>query len=130
MVLKCNISKIIFLNVWKSSKKFANDYTFNLNITLLIKTGTEKCWLFISLSRRFLPYNQPLDFIYLEYDDTFALREKRPYSELFWSAFSRIQNEYGEILSISLFSVRLRENVDQNNYEYGHSLRSANLYST
>ena len=29
-----------------------------------------------------------------------ALREKCPYSELFWSAFSRIRTEYGEIWSM------------------------------
>ena len=48
---------------------------------------------------------------------------KCPYSGLFWSAFSRIQTEYGEILSISPYSVRMRENADQNNSEYGHFLR-------
>ena len=30
----------------------------------------------------------------------YALREKCPYSELFWSAFSRIWTEYGEILHV------------------------------
>ena len=30
------------------------------------------------------------------------LREKCPYSELFWSAFFRIRTEYGEILSVFL----------------------------
>ena len=34
------------------------------------------------------------------------LRKKCPYSEFFWSVFSRIWTEYGEILSISLYSVR------------------------
>ena len=29
-----------------------------------------------------------------------ALREKSPYSELFWSTFSRIRTEYGEILFV------------------------------
>ena len=39
---------------------------------------------------------------------------------LFWSAFSRIRTEYGEVRSISPYSVRMRENADQNNsgYEY------------
>ena len=54
----------------------------------------------------------------------YALREKCPYSELFWSAFSRIRAEYGEILCISPYSIRMRENADQNNSEYGHFLRS------
>ena len=52
------------------------------------------------------------------------LREKYPYSQLLWSTVSRIQIEYGEILHISPNSVRMRENADQNNSEYGHFLRS------
>ena len=39
----------------------------------------------------------------------FILRKKCPHSELFWSAFSRIRTEYGEIRIISLYRVRLRE---------------------
>ena len=50
----------------------------------------------------------------------YTLRKKCPYSELFWSAFSRFRNEYGEIIRISMYSVRIRENADQNNSEYGH----------
>ena len=53
-----------------------------------------------------------------------ALRETCKYSELFWSAFSRIRTEYGEIRSISPCSYPMRENVDQNNSEYGHLLCS------
>ena len=49
-----------------------------------------------------------------------TLRQKYPYSELFWSAFSRIRTEHGEILRISPYSVRKRENTDQKNFEYGH----------
>ena len=46
---------------------------------------------------------------------TFPLREKCPYLELFLSAFTCIRTEYGEILRISPYSVRMREKVDQNN---------------
>ena len=42
----------------------------------------------------------------------------------FWSVFSRIRTEYGEILRIFPYSIRMRENTDQNNSEYGHFLRS------
>ena len=42
-----------------------------------------------------------------------SLRKKCPYSELFCSAFST-----------SPYSVRMRENADQNNYAYGHFSRS------
>ena len=53
-----------------------------------------------------------------------TLRKKCPYLELFWSAFSLIRTEYGEILSISPYSVSMWENADQNNSEYGHLLHS------
>ena len=42
------------------------------------------------------------------------LRKKCPYLRLFWSTFSRIPSEYGE----------MRENADQHNSEYGHFLHS------
>ena len=50
---------------------------------------------------------------------SFALRKKCPYSELFWSAFSLIRTEYGDIQSISLYSVQMRKNADWNNAKYG-----------
>ena len=52
------------------------------------------------------------------------LREKCPYSELFWFIFSRIRTEYWEILSISPYLVQMRENTDQSNSEHGHFLLS------
>ena len=64
----------------------------------------------------------------LDYDEI-TLRKKCPYSELFWSAFSCIRAEYGEIRSISPYSVQMRENADQYNSEYGHFLRSISPYS-
>ena len=55
-----------------------------------------------------------------------SLRKKYPYSELFWSAFSRIRTEYRVIPRISPYSVRIGEFADQNNSEYGHY--SPNVY--
>ena len=56
-----------------------------------------------------------------------TLREKCPYSDVFWSVFSLIWTEYGEILrSISPYSVRMKENTDQKNYKYGPFSRSEN----
>ena len=52
------------------------------------------------------------------------LGEKRPYSEVFLSVFSRIRTEQGEVIRISTYSVRMQENVDQNNSKYGQFLRS------
>ena len=43
---------------------------------------------------------------------------------LIFPAFCRIWTEYGEILRMSPYSVRIRENMDQNNSKYGHILRS------
>ena len=40
------------------------------------------------------------------------LLEKCSYSELFWSAFSRVCTEYGEILRISPYLVRIQEYTD------------------
>ena len=55
-----------------------------------------------------------------------TLREMCPYSELFWSVFSRIRTQSGKIRSISPYSIQMRENTDQNYSEYGHFLRSGN----
>ena len=54
----------------------------------------------------------------------YTLCEKCLYSELFWSIFFRIRTEYGEMLRISPYLVRMHENTDKNNSEYGHFLRS------
>ena len=54
----------------------------------------------------------------------YSQRKQCPHSELFWCIFSRIRSEEGEILRISLYSVRMRENSHQNNTEYGHLLLS------
>ena len=56
-----------------------------------------------------------------------ALSKACPYSKLFWSLFSRIWTEYEEIVCISPYSVRMWENTDQNNSEYGHFLRSVDV---
>ena len=69
-------------------------------------------------------YNKSL---FISFWKNVRLQEKCLYSELFWSVFSRIRSEYGEILGISPYSVRVRENTDQNNSEYGHFLRSTEL---
>ena len=53
------------------------------------------------------------------------LREKCLYLGFFWSVFFRIRTGYGEIRSISPYSVRMRENRDQENSEYGHFSSSA-----
>ena len=61
---------------------------------------------------------------YWVWTGTYALREKCPYSELLWFVFSRIRTENREILCISLYSVRIWKNTDQNNSKYRHILLS------
>ena len=58
-----------------------------------------------------------------------TLRKKCSYSELFWSVFSRILTEYREILRISPYSARMRENTDQNNSKYCPFLRSERYFT-
>ena len=52
------------------------------------------------------------------------VHEKCSYSELFWSGFSRIWTKYGEVLRVSLYSVRMWENTDHNNSKYKNFLHS------
>ena len=41
----------------------------------------------------------------LDFFFNFKCTKKCPYSELFWSVFSRIRTEYGEIRSIRVFMI-------------------------
>ena len=59
-------------------------------------------------------------------NNSYTVREKCSYSQLFWTEFSRIRTEFGEILRISTYSFQMRENADRNNSEYGHFLCSEN----
>ena len=43
-----------------------------------------------------------------------SLREKCSYSELFWSVFSRIRTEYGEILRIQYECRKMRTRIIPN----------------
>ena len=45
-----------------------------------------------------------------------TLHKKCPYSELFQSVFSRIRTEYGELPSISPYSVGMRENANKDTF--------------
>ena len=56
-----------------------------------------------------------------------SLRKKCSYSELFWSVFSNIRTEYGEVRSISPYSIRMRKNAHQNTSECGYFSRSGCL---
>ena len=49
----------------------------------------------------------------------FTHRKKCPYLEFFWPVFSRTLTEYRNILRISPYSVRMRENMDRKGSKYG-----------
>ena len=51
-----------------------------------------------------------------------------PYSEFFWSVFSLIHTEYGDLLGKCLHWVRIQENTDQKNPKYGLFSRSVHEY--
>ena len=53
-----------------------------------------------------------------------TLSKKCSYSGFFWSVFSRIRDEYGEMPNISPHSIRMRENMDRKNVEFGQFSRS------
>ena len=48
----------------------------------------------------------------------------------FWSVFSRLRTEYGQILRISLNSVRMRENTDQKKNPYLDTFHAVNILIT
>ena len=50
--------------------------------------------------------------------------KKCRYLKFFWSVFSPIWTEYGEIRRISPFEILMRKNMDQKHSEYGHFLDS------
>ena len=50
--------------------------------------------------------------------DMFNTWEKCPYLEFYWSAFSHIRTEYGELLRKSSYSLQMQENTDQENSKY------------
>ena len=52
------------------------------------------------------------------------------YFQAFIQAFSSIRTEYGQIRIISPFSVQMRENTDQNNFENGRRLVITAIIST
>ena len=54
-----------------------------------------------------------------------TLYENYPYSEFFWSVYSRIWTEYWGIGSISPYLVQMRKNTDQKNSDDDHFSRSA-----
>ena len=79
---------------------------------LITKVLIRSFWKIMHISLRKLSWRTP------------ALREKCPYSKFFWSLFFCMRTEYGEIRSVSPYSVRMPQNTDHRNSEYGYFSRS------
>ena len=75
----------------------------------------------IMKARVLLFFNSLKSYILKPYN---SLRKNCPYSELFYSAFSPIRTEYGEIRTVCPNSVQIRENAEQNNSKFGNFSQS------
>ena len=62
--------------------------------------------------------------IVLPFLENFALPGKCLYFKFFWSVFSCIWTEYGDLICKFPFLVRIRENKGQKNFEHEHFLYS------
>ena len=60
---------------------------------------------------------------YTSLQDNWSVYERCLYMEFFWSVFSWIWIQYWYIIHISPYSVRIRENTEQKNYENRHFSR-------
>ena len=92
---------------------------FLLFFVIVMHVSTKQKFLFVYIlifSCYFNPFQSYISFL--------SMREKFSYSEFFWLIFSRVRIECGQILRISPYSVRMRENSYQKNSEYGHFSRS------
>ena len=54
----------------------------------------------------------------------YPLHKNCPYSKFFWSAFPHIGTKYRDLLCKFPYSIRMPENTDQKNSEYGQFLCS------
>ena len=87
-----NMILFMGINSIRMQSEGFNVFQFPLfSLVLLILEINIKCWLkYISVFNGILAFINKLNW--------HTMREKCPYSQLFWSAFSGIWTEYGEIL--------------------------------
>ena len=85
-----------------------NDYYYHYYHDLFLRNS----W----LTRDIQPFLQSVSLL-----EVLSLHKKCSYSEFFWSVYSRIWTEY---------SIRMQENTEQKNSEYGHFLRSVSPSQT
>ena len=119
------------------SKNYADSNNFDSNVmrNTLSESTSSRCLLYQILNHLTICCKSREGIIHLDtrhwrYPLTQGMdiqRKMCPHSELFWSTFSRIRTQYGEIWSIFPYSVQIRTNAGQNNSEYGHFLRSDSI---
>ena len=102
----------------KSGYHFFSHYPFLLS-SFSVHVVCVCLWLLHTISVSILCASQEERLSLLESNQQMSLREKCPYSELFWSV-----SQYFILVRISPYSVRMRENTDQNYSEYGYFSRS------
>ena len=121
----CRLFTIFFFNcfhnflcqiIYSDFFSYSSCYTWDSLLTFLISFSSWHTYYFLTIHLRvhifkiFCQFSLLLQLPSVLFN--FALHKKCPYSELFWSLFSRIRTEYAEIRSISPCSVRMRENMD------------------
>ena len=121
-----------FTEFWAFMNKPRVSYLSNENLSPLASIRDQKIKIrklnenkLIAIKNQF-QFNKTFAFriVQLLFVFRLSLRKMCPYSEFFWSVFLRIRTVYGEILRISPYSVRMRENTEQKNSKYGHFSRS------
>ena len=138
-MLKCDFNKVAKLQSF--NKLTPQHWCFSRNLLHIFRTPFYKNtsgWLLLWVFKLGKHKKYLFDWVYLSIYFYDSLREiwrnllnyttwKVSVLGDFWSLFSHIRTQYGDLLRKSPYSVWMRENTDQKNSEYGHFLRSARL---
>ena len=118
-----NTTPLIFLLTQMENTSTRHNSSFSWHKATIVSSLKDEPW----RSSMNLSIEKPFSDLLLPW---LTLRKNCPYSDIFWSVFSRIRTEYREIRSIFLSSVRMRWNTDQKNSGYGHFLLSVGQSET
>ena len=88
-------------------------YIWSLRLKNHTISSAKKC--FVSKNKTLIKYSSLNENFITFFNEVLTLRVYKdfPNTEFFWSVLSHIQTEYREILHISPYSARMRENTDQ-----------------
>ena len=109
--LRCSLKKVVLKNFAKFTGKYLCQSVYGWGLQFakflrkpFLQMTSKRLLLFFKIFTKQLFFGTPLNC---------SLREKCPNTGYFWSVFSRSRTEYGDIRSISPYSVRIRENTNQ-----------------